>query len=85
MKSKVFQETYLIEDEDGDWVMNTSPCPFLLKDNKCFIYDHRPKACRKYPHTNEMEFYKNIRLHLQNINYCPAVFHIVDRLIRLTD
>jgi uncharacterized protein len=72
-----FQEKYLIEDEDGDTVMNATPCPFLLSDNKCMIYDIRPKACRQYPHTNYLDFSKNMRLHLPNASVCPAVFHIL--------
>ena len=31
LKTKDFQATYLVLDEDRDWVMNASPCPFLLQ------------------------------------------------------
>lgn len=72
-----FREYYLTKDEDGDQVINASPCPFLLSDNRCDIYDVRPKACRKYPHTDNYEFTKNLNLHLINIQYCPAVFRIL--------
>ncbi|NOU48401.1 MAG: YkgJ family cysteine cluster protein [Bacteroidales bacterium] len=75
-----FYQKYLLKDEDGDTVINQSPCPFLEPDNKCRIYEVRPKACREYPHTNNREFIKNIRLHIQNTHYCPAVFHIVEQL-----
>jgi hypothetical protein len=75
-----FYQKYLRKDEDGDTVINQSPCPFLKADNKCRIYEVRPKACREYPHTNNREFVKNIRLHVQNTHYCPAVFHIVEQL-----
>jgi len=80
MKPAKFQDEYLIIDEDGDMVMNMSPCPFLLEDNKCLIYDIRPKACRAYPHTNNYEFSKRMKLHDKNANYCPGVFHILERL-----
>ncbi|MFK7905267.1 MAG: YkgJ family cysteine cluster protein [Chitinophagales bacterium] len=83
MKTTQFEAEYLIEDEDGDMVMNSTPCPFLEEDNKCFIYEHRPKACRKYPHTDEMEFSRNLRLHAVNVNHCPAVFHILERMMAL--
>lgn len=83
MSASKFSATYLLEDEDGDWVMNTSPCPFLMEDHKCFIYDFRPRACREYPHTDLMQFSKNINLHKTNINYCPAVFHIVSRMMKV--
>ncbi len=72
-----FREKYLTKDEDGDQVINASPCPFLLTDNRCDIYEVRPKACRKYPHTDNFEFTKNLDLHLINIQYCPAVFRIL--------
>ena len=80
MKPAEFERQYLLEDEDGDTVMNTSPCPFLLKDNKCMIYDIRPKACRQYPHTDNLDFSKNMRLHALNAKVCPGVFHILRRL-----
>jgi len=80
MKSAEFQEQYLCEDEDGDMVMNASPCPFLQTDNTCLIYEYRPKACRKYPHTDHLEFANHFNLHQQNTMYCPAVFHILERL-----
>jgi len=75
-----FEHTCLRKDEDGDTVINQSPCPFLQADNKCRIYVVRPKACCEYPHTNEREFIKNIRLHIQNTHYCPAVYHIIEQL-----
>lgn len=83
MKTTRFEAEYLREDEDGDMVMNSTPCPFLEEDNKCFIYEHRPKACRKYPHTDQMEFSQNLRLHSVNANHCPAVFHILERMMAL--
>jgi len=80
LKEKTFADQYLRMDEDGDMVMNTSPCVFLGEGNKCDIYEVRPKACRQYPHTDGYEFGKNLHLHSQNIQYCPAVFHIIQRL-----
>lgn len=76
-----FAEKYLLVDEDGDTVINSSPCPFLEADNKCQIYTYRPNACRAYPHTAEYEFMDNLNLHVQNSKYCPAVFHILERLM----
>ena len=80
MKPTEFEEQYLTVDEDGDTVMNTSPCPFLQKDNKCLIYDIRPKACRQFPHTNNLDFSKNMKLHHLNAQICPGVFHILRNL-----
>ncbi|MEZ4883331.1 MAG: YkgJ family cysteine cluster protein [Chitinophagales bacterium] len=81
MKPSQFEAEYLVIDEDGDVVMNSTPCPFLESDNKCFIYEHRPKACRKYPHTDQLEFSQNLHLHATNANHCPAVFHILERMM----
>lgn len=75
-----FADRYLITDEDGDVVMNTSPCPFLLEDNKCKIYDVRPSACRQYPHSGEGQFFQHLSLHKRNVKYCPALFEITKRL-----
>jgi Fe-S-cluster containining protein len=75
-----FKDQYVRIDEDQDMVMKTSPCPFLESDNKCFIYDGRPRACREYPHTDNHEFLKNLKLHSENSFYCPAVFHILERM-----
>ena len=80
MKSGNFYSEYLKEDEDGDTVMKTTPCPFLESDNKCSIYKARPKACREYPHTDHFSFVKNAHLHLANARYCPAVFHILEKM-----
>ncbi len=82
LSSSDFFDQYLIQDEDGDIVINQSPCPFLQSDNKCSVYDHRPKACRQYPHTGTNDFSKNLNLHFQNSVYCPAVFHILERMER---
>lgn len=78
-----FTQQYLIQDEDGDWVMKKTPCPFLQSDNKCSVYDVRPKACRKYPHTDADEFRNNLGLHAGNAHYCPAVFHILQDMMKI--
>ena len=80
MRAADFKEEYLRVDEDLDMVMKTSPCPFLGVDNKCFIYEGRPRACREYPHTDNHEFLKHLKLHAPNSFYCPAVFHILERM-----
>ncbi|MEM7104761.1 MAG: YkgJ family cysteine cluster protein [Bacteroidota bacterium] len=82
MKPAKFEQEYLVEDEDGDMVMNTTPCPFLLDDNACLIYEYRPRACREYPHTDGLEFSQHFRLHAENTMHCPAVFHIIERMMK---
>jgi len=80
MKEKQFETDYLIRDDDQDWVLNSTPCVFLADDNKCEIYDVRPKACRQYPHTDDSEFKQNAHMHAENAVHCPGVFHILQRL-----
>ncbi|RYF85628.1 MAG: YkgJ family cysteine cluster protein, partial [Chitinophagaceae bacterium] len=51
MKESTFIETYLRVDEDGDFVVKSSPCPFLGTDNACSVYDVRPSDCARFPYT----------------------------------
>ena len=76
MKSSEFVEKYLHRDEEGDFVLNSAPCPFLNQDNTCLVYNERPKACREYPHTNRKNMHGILNLTLQNTLVCPAVFEI---------
>ncbi|TDQ29052.1 YkgJ family cysteine cluster protein [Zeaxanthinibacter enoshimensis] len=80
MKPGAFVETYLRIDEDGDHVLQQVPCTFLGPDNKCFIYDVRPKACREYPHTDRKKFHQIGKLTLQNVAICPAAYNIVEKM-----
>jgi len=80
MKSSNFIEEYLHRDEEGDFVLNSSPCPFLNKDNKCLVYDERPKACREYPHTDRKNMQGILNLSLRNTLVCPAVFKIFSEI-----
>jgi len=82
ISEKQFIESYVKQDADGDDVLNQSPCHFLQTDNSCSIYEVRPKACRAYPHTNHFEFSRYYHIHAQNTMYCPAVFHIIERLAK---
>lgn len=70
-------------DEDGDMVLNTTPCIFLLPDNKCKVYEVRPLGCREYPLTDQDLFAENMDQHAINAKYCPAVFHVLERLKKL--
>ncbi len=80
LKVSVFTDTYLRKDEDGDWVMNQLPCPFLQEDNSCQMYDIRPKACREYPHTDRRKIHQIANLTMKNVAICPAAFRIVEKL-----
>jgi len=79
-KSADFINEYLIIDGDNDYVLKSAPCPFLLPDNKCFVYDERPMACREYPHTNRKNMYQILNLTAKNAEVCPAVAEILNRI-----
>lgn len=80
IKAVDFYDKYLRTDEDGDQVLQSSPCPFLMEDNKCSVYDVRPKACREYPHTNRKKMYQILDLTAKNSRICPAVAQIVEKV-----
>ncbi len=80
LKEKVFKKQYLRIDEDGDWVLQSVPCPFLLDDNRCSIYEYAPKACRSYPHTDMVGQQKIFNLTIRNTAICPAVMEIVEEV-----
>ena len=84
ISKKAFLDTYTVTDEDGDLVINASPCPFLESDNKCRIYEDRPSACRLYPHSGDELFYKNLSHHKRNMKYCPGLMEIVRRLSEIS-
>ncbi|MFZ1806736.1 MAG: YkgJ family cysteine cluster protein [Cyclobacteriaceae bacterium] len=75
-----FVEKYLRIDEDKDYVLKSSPCPFLDDENYCGIYESRPKACREYPHTNRKKMVQVMELTYKNTLVCPAVLEMVARL-----
>ena len=77
LKNRQFSDEYLRCDEDGDMVLKSSPCPFLFEDNKCMIYEVRPKACAEYPHTNRKKFHQISDLTLKNVSICPAALRLL--------
>ena len=79
-KPQQFIDQYLRIDEDNDYVLQIVPCTFLEADNKCFIYEVRPKACREFPHTDRKKFQQIANLTLKNVEICPAAFNIVEKM-----
>ncbi len=80
MKESVFIETYLRVDEEGDFVVKSTPCPFLGSDNACSIYDVRPSDCARFPYTDEDVIIKRQSLTLKNSTFCPITFYVLDKL-----
>jgi Fe-S-cluster containining protein len=80
MKIADFTKKYVLTDEDGDFVLKEHPCPFLLPDNYCMVYENRPRACREYPHTDRKRFYQILPLSHKNCETCPVVYGIFEEL-----
>lgn len=81
MRESEFIERYLLVDEDGDFVVNSRPCPFLGDDNYCSIYDIRPSDCERFPYTDEDVILKRPVLTLKNSSFCPITYYVLERLI----
>ncbi|NCW87844.1 MAG: YkgJ family cysteine cluster protein [Chitinophagia bacterium] len=82
LREGVFIETYLKEDEDGDFVLQTAPCPFLGSDNFCSIYEDRPSDCRRFPYTDEDVLIKRASLTIKNSSFCPITYYTLERLMQ---
>ncbi len=80
LKPGEFIEKYLRVDEDKDYVLKGSPCPFLDAENYCSIYNDRPNACREYPHTNRKKMQQILDLTFKNTLVCPAVLQITEEI-----
>ncbi|MBK9255920.1 MAG: YkgJ family cysteine cluster protein [Saprospiraceae bacterium] len=80
ISQKQFNQKYVLEDVNGEMMLNGVPCKFLSPDNTCSVYEVRPEACRQYPHTNEKAYFKRPGLNAANTIVCPAAFYILEKL-----
>ncbi|HKZ64836.1 MAG TPA: YkgJ family cysteine cluster protein, partial [Chitinophagaceae bacterium] len=79
-----FKKQWLYKErkKDGDWLNKKQPCQFLnLKDNKCSIYEIRPADCAGFPHLTK-KFSEYAHVHKQNIEYCPATYKLVEKMMK---
>ncbi len=83
MRKKAFVETYLkYEKKDKDWQNKVQPCQWLdMETNMCSIYEVRPADCSGFPHLTKKKMTDYIHVHKQNINYCPATYTFVQKLM----
>jgi len=81
MRESEFIDTYLRVDEEGDFVVNSLPCPFLGAGNSCNIYDQRPSDCRRFPYTDEDVIIKRKELTLKNSAFCPITYFVLEGLM----
>lgn len=82
MKEAQFIDVYLFLDKDGDYVVKNHPCPFLGEDNYCSIYEDRPRDCYRYPYTDEDVLINQVNLTLKNATVCPAVFYVMEQMLK---
>ena len=83
MRESEFIDTYLNVDEEGDFVVKSTPCPFLGPDNFCSIYEYRPSDCRRFPYTDEDILLKRPQLTLKNSTFCPITYYVLERLLEV--
>lgn len=81
MKEGEFISTYLVLDNEGDYVVRSTPCPFLGADNFCSIYTQRPSDCVRFPYTDEDVFLKRQQITLKNSSFCPIVYYVLEKLV----
>lgn len=82
MKESELIAQYLHRDEDGDFVLNNTPCVFLGKDNYCTIYEVRPSDCHRFPYVDEDVLLKRKELTLKNASFCPIVQDALEALMK---
>ena len=80
---EAFRKKWLKKDSNKDLVNKQEPCQFLdMNTNKCGIYAIRPADCSGFPHLAKKKWVEYAHVHKQNIDYCPATFKMVEKLVR---
>jgi Fe-S-cluster containining protein len=80
ISNEAFKNEYIeFDHEEQRDLMKRIPCPFL-QDNKCSIYELRPKDCRSFPHLHKRDFTSRLITVIHNYALCPIVFNVYERL-----
>src|SRR6185295_3295095 len=74
MRESEFIDTYLKLDNDDDYVVKSTPCPFLGADNFCSIYEVRPSDCVRFPYMDDDFMLKRQPLALKNSTFRPITY-----------
>lgn len=61
------------------FILNSKPCQFLT-DNKCTIYELRPKECNSYPNLHKGDFVSRLFGVIDNYEICPIVYNVYELL-----
>ncbi len=80
LKPSEVVEKHIRIDDENDYVFRETPCPFLMEDYCCSVYEDRPKACREYPHTDRNKMFQILSLTKKNVYVCPAVYWIIKNI-----
>ncbi|MGB0166246.1 MAG: YkgJ family cysteine cluster protein [Luteibaculum sp.] len=75
-----FVQRYVDYDEDGDCILNRTPCHFLDEENKCKIYADRPQACREYPHLDDPQLIQYLPVLEENLKVCPMALRMIQKI-----
>ncbi len=83
MTQTEFKNKWLeFDKKEGDWMNKKQPCQFLdLSTNMCGIYEVRPSDCAGFPYLKKKKMKEYIHVHQQNVEYCPATFKMVEKLM----
>lgn len=79
---EAFSKQWLQKERNQDMVNKSQPCQFLnLENNMCSIYEIRPVDCSGFPHLTRKKWNEYAHWHIQNIDYCPATFKMVEKMV----
>ena len=83
MTEQEFKDKWLYKERStGDWLNKSTPCQFLdLKTNMCSIYEVRPADCAGFPHFSKKKMVYYMHVHKQNLEYCPATYRMVEKMM----
>ncbi|MFI5188071.1 MAG: YkgJ family cysteine cluster protein [Chitinophagales bacterium] len=83
MEMREFKDKWLYKETgSGDWINRNTPCQFLdQKTNMCTIYEIRPADCAGFPHLTKMKMIGYMHVHKQNLEYCPATYRMVEKMM----
>lgn len=82
MTAKQFSQRYVGIAEDKTKYFTSTPCTFLSEDNRCTVYEDRPRACRDFPYLREDNFRGRTLMMIANTEVCPIVFNVWQQLKR---